>query len=178
MNRKESFNWMEFMAGVICVIVGIYTLSHPKAALSSFAVVYGIMAVINGISDMAFYMQLERSTGFGPMLSMISGIVNIMLGIVLIMFNNITVRMMSIIFPVWFIIHCLGRMLNLNFIKLTEGNKQFYISMAVCIAGIVIGVAMLFHPFGTEKLIGALAGIYLLLVGIGKLLMVFGQKEG
>lgn len=73
MRRRSGYGWFELIVGILLVIFGVYTLIHPGKTLTWIVVLYGLIAVITGISDIVFYVRADRYTGFGPIVSLISG---------------------------------------------------------------------------------------------------------
>lgn len=48
MRRYSGFRLMQFIIGILLVILGIWTLSHPGAALTGLVLLYGLLAVLTG----------------------------------------------------------------------------------------------------------------------------------
>lgn len=175
MKRKTEFNWLELLVGIIFILIGIYTFMNPGLTLTGFVIAYGILAVISGIADIAFYVQLDRHTGFGPTASLLMGILNVLLGFFLIINSDFGVVAAAILFPIWFISHCLGKLLNVNFIRIFGGRVQYWVALIVNIIGIILGFLMLFNPFASAVSMVYISGFYLLLVGIGSVVAAFGK---
>ena len=72
--RHSGFGWMELIVGILLVILGIFTLARPGALLTGLVFLYGILAVCTGIGDLVLYVRMERHMGFGPTISLVSGI--------------------------------------------------------------------------------------------------------
>ena len=49
-------------------------LYPPGKHADGAVVIYGVIAIVMGIEDLVVYARLSRFIGFGPMLSLISGI--------------------------------------------------------------------------------------------------------
>ena len=78
MKREGGFGWSELIAGILLILLGVFTFARPESMLSGLVVVYGIIAIALGIEDIVVYVRLSRFTGFGPMLSLIAGILSVM----------------------------------------------------------------------------------------------------
>ena len=76
MRRYTGFGWLELVVGVLLIILGIATLIKPGSVLTGVIVVYGIIALLTGIDDIIFYAKMEQHMGFGPTISLISGILS------------------------------------------------------------------------------------------------------
>lgn len=167
MKTKKSLGWMEIALGVLLVILGVLTILDPSSALITFVIVYAIAAIVSGIVDIVFYARLNRRTGFAPVLMLLSGILSVIVGIML--FFNISAGTvaLSILFPIWFIIHCISRLANLNVVKLTSGKTAFWILMIVNILGLVLGILLLFNLGLSAATLVYFVAFYLLLLGFG-----------
>lgn len=62
MRDRSGFGWLALIVSILLVLLGIATFIWPEAALESFVMVYGVLAVATGIMDIAFYARVERHT--------------------------------------------------------------------------------------------------------------------
>ena len=89
MKRKNGFGWSELIVGVLLILLGIFAFIRPESMLTGAVVIYGVIAIVMGIEDLVVYARLSRFIGFGPMLSLISGILSVMCGVMLIANPNV-----------------------------------------------------------------------------------------
>lgn len=73
MRNRKSLGWGELIFGILFIALGIYSFIRPSAALTGVTLFYGILALITGVVDIAFYVKMEQRTGFGPVLSSSAG---------------------------------------------------------------------------------------------------------
>ena len=130
MNTRKRLGWLELIEGILLLILGIITLFQPREALRSFVAVYGIIALLTGLVDIAFYIVMERHTGFGPTISLVTGILSVLAGCALIAHPEIGLNLLLIIFPIWFLTHCISRLTHLNIVRLVAGKGSYYLSDA------------------------------------------------
>ena len=45
MRRYSGFRWMQFIIGILLVILGIWTLSHPGAALTGLVLLLSLIHI-------------------------------------------------------------------------------------------------------------------------------------
>ncbi len=83
MKKRSAFGWSELIIGIVLILLGIFTFMRPYKALTGIVFVYGILAVITGIADILFYVKVEQCTGFGPAVSLVTGILSLLAGILL-----------------------------------------------------------------------------------------------
>ena len=78
MRGRSRFGWSQFIMGVCLVLLGVFTFLRPRSIFDGIAVVYGVAAVVTGICDIVIYIKEERFTGFGPVVSLVAGILSVM----------------------------------------------------------------------------------------------------
>ena len=165
MRNRSNFGWFELIEGILLIILGSYTFLRPESAIAGFVILYGIMAVIMGITDILLYIRIERYTGFGPVISLISGTLSVMAGLMLLVYPTAGEFVLTILFPIWFIAHCIARLSHLNIIRFTAGNGMYYFSLVMNILGLLLGCLMLVRPAVTLFSFGWIIGIYLIALG-------------
>ncbi len=171
MRKRSAFGWLELIVGILLIVVGIWAFVDPIRALTGMVFVYGIIAVIMGATDIILYVQVERYTGLGPVVSLISGILSVMSGIMLMVYPKAGTVVLTILFPVWFIAHCISRLTHLNHIWLIAGHGIYVFTLIVNIIGLILGFMMLLSPLFTLTAVRSFAGVYLILLGIDSIVM-------
>ena len=81
MKRSSKYGWFALIEGVLLIALGIYTLAKPDQALRDFIILYGAVATIVGIADIILFVRVERFSGFGPIVSLITGTLSVMAGV-------------------------------------------------------------------------------------------------
>lgn len=173
MRNRSGFGWLELVIGIILILMGIFTFVNPGIALTGFVVAYGMIAIVMGIADIVLYVRAERYTGFGPVVSLVAGILSVMSGVMLLMYPDAGKWVLSLLFPIWFIAHCISRLAHLHMIRLTAGKAMYYFTLTVNIIGLVLGFMMLFRPLVSLLSASYIAGTYLILLGVGGIVVAF-----
>lgn len=174
--RRRSVNWPELIIGILLVFFGIYTILHPGKSLNWIVALYGVLAVATGISDIVLYVRTERYTGFGPIVSLISGIFSIMAGIMLIAYPNAGKWVMIMLLPIWFIAHCVSRLAHLGTVHFVISSSYYHFSLVINIIGIVLGCMMIIWPQILLFSAGFLIGVYMIIQGIDNILMALNEN--
>lgn len=174
MRRRSGFGWLELIIGIALVLLGIWALVDPVMALKGMAFVYGVVAVVMGVGDILLYIQVERYTGLGPMVSLIAGILSVMSGIMLLVYPQTGVVALALLFPIWFIAHCISRLTQVNHIRLVSGDGMYYFTLVINIIGLILGCMMFFSPLLTLSYIRLFASAYLILLGVDSILTAVG----
>ncbi len=175
MKRRSAFGWLELIIGIVLIALGILAFAKPDLALTSLVFAYGIAAVVMGIADIILYIQVDRYTGFGPILSLISGILSVMSGVMLMVYPRTGVLVLTVLFPIWFIAHCISRLAHMSHIRLVAGNGIYYFTLVINIIGLFLGFLMLLNPLFTLTTIRCFASVYLILLGIDSVVMAVSR---
>ena len=155
MKREGGFGWSELIAGILLILLGVFTFARPESMLTGAVVIYGIIAIALGIEDIVVYVRLSRFTGFGPMLSLI-------------------------LMPIWFIAHCVSGLTRVNLVRLIGNSFYYYFTLLLNILGLILGFMMLFSPvlsFLTIRAISYLVAVYLVLFGVESVIAAFARRN-
>lgn len=170
MKRRSSFGWLELLTGIFMMVLGILVFVVPNLIMTSMVIFFGIAAIIMGITDIVLFIRVERYTGFGPILSLITGIISVMSGVALLIYPKLGAVMLTVLFPIWFIAHCISRLMQVHHIRFVAGDGMYVFTLVVNIIGIIQGFMMLLSPLFTLSVIRCFAGCYLILLGVDGIL--------
>lgn len=175
MKRRSGFGWMELIAGIALVALGVLALVRPDWTLTGAVYAYGVAAVVMGIGDILLFIRVEHFTGFTPVLTLVAGILSVMSGVMLIGYPGAGIMILTVLFPIWFLAHCISRIGQLNRIRFVAGDGIFWFSLIVNIIGLILGCVMLFSPMLTMSTVSACAGVYLILLGVDAIVLAFSR---
>lgn len=175
MRRRSGFGWLELVIGIAFILLGILAFAKPDLALTGLIFVYGIAAVVMGVADIILFIEVERYTGLGPILSLISGVLSVMTGLTLVVYPGTGVLVLTFLFPIWFIAHGISRLVHLGHIRFVAGDGIYYFTLIINIIGLILGVLMIFNPLFTLTTIRYFASVYLILLGIDSLVMAVSR---
>lgn len=171
---------MKLAVGILLILLGAFTFLRPGSLLTGIVAVYGLIALITGIDDILTFIRLEKYTGFASMLSLVSGILSVMCGCMFLLYPNAGKWILSLLFPIWFISHCISRLSHTYIIRMISRRLFYYFSLIVNIAGLVLGFLMIFNPvltFMTMRFMGYVVAVYLILLGVDSILAASDRKN-
>lgn len=166
MRRQSDIGWTELIIGIILIIFGLFIVRQPVGIITWIVIVCGVLAILTGIADIILYVRMERFTGFGPILSLITGILSVMAGFMLIVHPGA---------GTWAIgndpsdlDHCTlcFQTFPSSVYENAFGTTYYHISMILNILGLIVGFLLVFRPMITIFSMGVLVGAYLILEGI------------
>ncbi len=177
MGRRTGFDWFELIIGILLILLGVFTFANPGFALTGFVMMYGVVAIVMGVSDIVLYVRVERYTGFGPMVALIFGILSVMSGVMLIVYPDAGSLIISILFPIWFIAHCISRLSHMHMVRITAGKAAYYLMLIANIAGLVLGIMMFIRPWISLLSVSYIISLYLLSLGIDSIVIAFSNMR-
>ena len=166
-------NWWELIAGIVMIALGIASLARPSLAVTGLVYAYGAAGVIVGVADILRYIRVERYTGFGPMVSLVAGVLSVMAGVVILVNPRVGMAVFSLLFALWFITHCVSRLASLSWLRFVAGRGAYYAALVLNLMGLVLGAVLVVLPTASILTLGYLAGVYLIVLGVESLVMAF-----
>ena len=166
-------NWWELIAGIVMIALGIASLARPSLAVTGLVYAYGAAGVIVGVADILRYIRVERYTGFGPMVSLVAGVLSVMAGVVILVNPRVGMAVFSLLFALWFITHCVSRLASLSWLRFVAGRGAYYAALVLNLMGLVLGAVLVVLPTASILTLGYLAAVYLIVLGVESLVMAF-----
>lgn len=149
--------------GIILSILGLLLVLFPVRVLNLMSIVVGILALVTGLISLFQYIRRKDGSGF-MYIMLFESVLDIILGIILIIFPETTMLIVSILLGIWVITGGILNVFSSVYARqLKQQNWWQYLIMGILI--IILGIIMFVHPVFTMK-------TFLILIGL--LLLVFG----
>ncbi|MCH3986765.1 MAG: DUF308 domain-containing protein [Lachnospiraceae bacterium] len=180
MKNRSGFGWMELITGILMIILGVLSFVKPAEFISGLIFLYGIIAVITGIVDIIFFMKVSRRTGIGPTISLVTGTVSLMAGVMLMLAPGMGQWIVAFLFPLWFVTHCISGLSHAGLIRSTAGNGAYIATMVLNIFGLFLSILMIISPKYALVSASWLIGLFLVLLGIESVIIglsAIGEKR-
>ena len=175
MRNRSRFGWIELIEGILLIILGIFSFTSPDRVISGFVIFFGLIALCIGILDIIFYVRTEEHMGFAPTLSLISGSLSVLVGLMLLVYPSAVKWAFTLLFPMWFIAHCISRLSQLPTLRVWTSKGHYYFVMIVNIIGLCLGILMFVRPVIALISLGYLIGIELILLGIDSIILALSK---
>ena len=137
MNRRSDIGWFELIVGIILIIFGVVIMRQPVGVLTWIVILCGVLAILSGIGDIVLYVKMEQFTWFGPIVSLVTGILSVMAGFMLAAHPEAGNWALEMILPIWIIAHCISRLSHLQYMKMHYGMTYYTISLILNILGLL-----------------------------------------
>jgi uncharacterized membrane protein HdeD (DUF308 family) len=168
-----NFRTMFLFRGIVAVLFGILTLVWPQITLVVLVLLFGIFAVISGITAVAAALRNRGEQGWGLLL--FEGIVGILAGVVALVWPGITALVFLYLLAAWAIITgILEFVAPLSFPM--SGGRTVLMVLAGLVS-VVFGVLIAFQPASGLLAVVWLIGIYAIVVGVLYVVAYFESRS-
>lgn len=174
MDREKRLGWANLIVGIIFIIASITAFKNPEDNIKAIVLILSITAISKGIMEIFIRSKIKKITGFQSRTMIVTGILDIGLGVLLLFNLSAGAKVVLYIFALWFIIDAIEGLLVLDIAKYI-GDGYYYFTLIINILGIIIGIYLLFNPQGSALTIAFLLGFNLMIVGIWNIIKAFTQ---
>lgn len=165
--KKSLFGWCEFISGIFLLGMGAYALFSPSSLLWGSMILYGVMAIVVGASDLLLSMRIDKEDS-GRTWLLAAGIANLVIGAVMLFGAGAGAGAVPYLLLVAIIVHGLARLLAMNTIGKMSDNKQKNVTLWCNIIATVSAVIPFFVAAGTFW-----AALALLILSLDSLMLSF-----
>ncbi|PHK49354.1 HdeD family acid-resistance protein [Staphylococcus edaphicus] len=165
MQQSSGIKWSSLLIGVIFLVIGVFIISFPEENLFAITWLIGLLFIINGFIEIFIRRVMKKASQSGTNILVILGVINIIIGL-LILFNVVTSTTFIIyLFAIWFIINAIFNIFTVT--PSEKSNKVFHtFSILLNIVEIVFGLILLFNPLMAALLIAIFMCIVFFIIGI------------
>ena len=146
------------VAGALMVVVGLFMWFNPAISLMALALYLGAALIIIGAGYVTS--SLEADNGWWTCV----GVLDVLIGIVLVSNMGITAATLPIIFAIWCL--AVGAAQIVSAYKFGRQDLPWGWSMALGVLGVVFGFIIVEYPLIGTIAISTLMGLYMVIYGI------------
>ncbi len=177
-NTKQAIRywWLFLLVGIVFVVTGFVVFAHPAESYVTLALLFGFVILISGIFQIVLSATNRHYiTGWGWILA--SGIVETILGLILIVNPGISALTLPIFFAFWLLFRgftMIGLGADMN--RLKVGGAVWTIVSGILL--IIIAIFMLVQPltYGTSMVV-IWTGVSLIFAGITAAVYAFQLRK-
>lgn len=172
--RRRGFDWGAFIAGILMVVVSFLLLRHPGKGLHAFVLIFGIVSIVQGVFWLATY---SRFRGFfsRSWATLISGILDIIIGILFLCSYDVGALTIAYLFAVWFLIDSIVGIVFAWHLK-GISNGYFIFNLILNILSLIVAVLLIFNPAIAILSLIWLVAFWLLIFGINEIVLAFMHR--
>jgi uncharacterized membrane protein HdeD (DUF308 family) len=169
----SNYRTMFLFRGLAAIAFGVITLVWPKISLAALVLVFGIFAIINGVTAVAAAIRGRHEPHWGVLL--FEGILSIAVGVVALIWPGITALAFLFLIAAWAILTGVLELVAPLAFPMSFGRGL--LSALAGIVSIVFGVLIAAQPAAGLLTVVWLIGIYAIVVGIMHIVVYFEARS-
>jgi uncharacterized membrane protein HdeD (DUF308 family) len=177
--KKSSWLW-RLLAGIILVILGIAILVYPDITLAIVVLIVGIFLIISGFFEIIFGFSADAKGG--RWIFILKGIINLILGVVLLVYPDITLTIFVYIIAAWAIIWGIFELVATFMVPKEQSHAVYgtggkWVGVLIGLIAIAFGIVIAVYPEATLTIIIYLVGFLVIAVGALMAINSFGTRS-
>ncbi len=172
--ENRGFNWAALIAGILMVVAGLFLIRHPNKALQAFVLLFAIISIVQGLVWLAFYSHFRYIVSMS-WLSILSGVLDIIVGILFLYSYDAAGLTIAYLFAFWFLFDSISGITFSWHLRHISG-VYFWINMILNVFGLLIAISLLFNPALSALTLIWLVSFWLLIFGISEIIAAFAKR--
>jgi uncharacterized membrane protein HdeD (DUF308 family) len=169
----SNFRTMLLCRGIAAVLFGVIALVWPKMTLSVLVFLFGLFAVISGITAVVAALRNREEDGWGFLLA--EGILGILAGVVALVWPGATALAFLYLLAAWAILTGVLEIIAPLAFPMSGGRAA--LSALAGVISIVFGILIAAQPSSGLLAVVWLIGIYAILYGLTYIVTYFQTRE-
>ncbi len=155
--------WLLTLKGILAIVFGIFAVSMPGATLKTLMIYFGIVILIGGVV-LIFGSLSHKKNNKKWQNWMFEGILDIVIGFVIIFFPKFSLDIFIIILAIWAITVGFSQLFNAMNNK--QGAKSKWLMLLNALIVIIFAIVLFINPFEGAVAVTYLVGIFAIIFGI------------
>ncbi len=173
--KNLTYWWFPLLFGVIFILIGIWILQSPVESFEKITKIIGVIIVVSGTTQLLFSVSNRlRIPWWG--LQAVNGIIDLAIGIILIIYPEILLRIITIFVGVWLIVNSV-----LIIMKAAEARKKgsAYWKWEVILGILLLLLAFTFfwHPVVIGITVAIWTAMAFIMLGVFRIVLTFRLRK-
>lgn len=169
----SNYRTMFLFRGIAAILFGILTFAWPKLTLSVLVLLFGIFAVISGITAVVAALRNTHEEGWGLLL--FEGILSALAGAIALAWPGITALAFLYVLAAWAIVT--GVLQIIAPLSFPMSGGRAFLTVLAGLLSVVFGILIAAQPASGLLAVVWLIGLYAILVGIAYLVVYFQARS-
>lgn len=156
----KKYSKYTIIISLALIILSIFLIAKPLESLNAIMTIIGIILIISGIIQLITYFTSSKELKAFSF-KLILGISSIILGIIIIVNTSAINSILTGVIGAWIIIQSIIK-LQIAFNLKELANSNWKAITILSIITLIVGIFIVFNPFGAIITIGRISGIMLL----------------
>ncbi len=166
--------WVSLLVGILFICVGIWMLFRPGEGYMAFSIIFSITILISGLAELFFALANRHVSSWGWYL--VSGIIDIVIGIVLISNPMLSEEVIPFIVAFWLMFRgfsAIGYSVDLK--RYGTGEWGWYIAFGAL--SILCSIFILWQPIVGAFYVVYMIAFTMLVIGFFRVMLAFDLRN-
>jgi uncharacterized membrane protein HdeD (DUF308 family) len=166
--------WLVLLRGILMVLFGIIALAWPGIALLSLVWVFGVYAVLDGVTAIGIGVRTRGEPHW--VWTIVQGVVSVLAGVVALIWPGVTALALLFVVAFWAIMLGIGE-IGGAMASRRRGSNAWGWTLAAGILNVIFGVVLLIWPASGILTLVWLVGIFTLVGGVALIVLAFKVRS-
>lgn len=171
---NRGFDWGAFIAGILMIVAALLLIRHPAKGLHAFVLIFGILSILQGLVWLAGYSRF-RDFFDRSWVTLISGVLDIIVGILFLCSYDVGGLTISYLFAIWFFVDSVVGIV-FSWHLASFGNGYFIFNLIMNILSLIIAIFLIFNPVIAALSLIWLVAFWLLVFGINEVVLAWMHR--
>ena len=171
--KKSDIFIFLVLKSLLAIGLGLSFLLNPNGMITTFSYIVGVVLIVYGIIEMVNGFKVKKEFKFGTLI-IEDGILNIIIGAILIFWPNLGPNMVMIILGLWIVLGGVIQLVIANKYKNNRSGRNLRGILTLILGGLI-----LFNPSDSIELFSMIVGFLSLVYGLFLLVRIirFGKNS-
>lgn len=165
MQLEKKFGWLDLLLGMMLIFLAFIILQNPAASLLGSVITFGIIGFVSGIKNFVLYFKIKSESNEKIWTLILMGIVDIIIGFMLITNLYVGIMSIAILLPTWILISSIIGLMNNSIIKILS-KSLYWVRIVFYILCIVMSLVMYTQPASSIATFVIILGFNVMTLGI------------
>jgi uncharacterized membrane protein HdeD (DUF308 family) len=173
-NRKLTYWWIPLLFGIIFIVTGVWIFNAPAESFERITKLLGVIILISGTSEVFLTIGRRRGiSGWGFQLS--GGLIDMVIGIILIVNPSILLKIITLFVAAWLIISSITIIMRASEARQKE-HAYWKWELILGIFLLLLAILLLWHPMILGFTIGIWTALAFIILGIFRIVLTIRLK--
>ncbi|MBA1393465.1 hypothetical protein EQ500_06230, partial [Lactobacillus sp. XV13L] len=163
-----------FISGVLMIVAGLFLIRHPGTALHAFVLLFAILSIVQGFVWLAIYSRFRYLIP-NSWLSIVSGVLDILIGIMFLYSYDAGGLTIAYLFAFWFLFDSISGIIFSWHLR-NVSSIYSWMNIILNVLGLLIAVSLMFNPALSALTLIWLVSFWLLIFGLNEIVAAFVNR--
>ncbi|RVU70272.1 MULTISPECIES: HdeD family acid-resistance protein [Lactobacillus] len=172
--NNRGFDWGALIAGILMIVAAFLLLRHPEKGLHAFVLIFAVLSIVQGVVWISAYTRF-RDFFVRSWVTLVSGILDIIIGILFLCSYDIGGLTIAYLFAIWFFVDSVVGIVFSWHLK-DFSNGYFLFNLIMNILSLILAFFLILNPVLAALSLIWLVAFWLLVFGINEIVVAWMHR--